>query len=237
MAKLSQHAENAYVGMRCGIMDQYAAAAALEGSALLLDCRSLQVRQVPVPDHAMVVVMDTGSRRGLTGSTYNERRASCEAAVRALSALKPGLRALRDVDDALLQAGRERLDATTYARAAHVVAESLRPRAMAKAFEKGDLETAGRLMDESHASLRDLYEVSSPELDLITELARAHPACYGARLTGAGFGGCAVALVRTSAAADFVAEVAAAYRARRPDLSSSALFGCRPSAGARLVGT
>ncbi len=237
MAKLSQHAENAYVGMRCGIMDQYAAAAALEGSALLLDCRSLQVRQVPVPDHAMVVVMDTGSRRGLTGSTYNERRASCEAAVRALSALKPGLRALRDVDDALLQAGRERLDATTYARAAHVVAESLRPRAMAKAFEKGDLETAGRLMDESHASLRDLYEVSSPELDLITELARAHPACYGARLTGAGFGGCAVALVRTSAAADFAAEVAAAYRARRPDLSSSALFGCRPSAGARLVGT
>src|SRR6185295_4371759 len=116
------------------------------------------------------------------------------------------------------------------------VAESQRPRAMAKAFEIGDLETAGRLMDDSHASLRDLYEVSSPELDVMTDLARAHPACHGARLTGAGFGGCAVALVRTRDAESFVTEVAAAYRQRRPDLSESALFGCRPSAGARLVG-
>ena len=106
---------------------------------------------------------------------------------------------------------------------------------MAKAFEIGDLEAAGRLMDESHRSLRDLYEVSSPELDLMTELARAHPACYGARLTGAGFGGCAVALVRTEAAESFVREVAAAYRGRRPDLDRSALFGCRPSAGARIA--
>ena len=236
MAQISQHAENDYVGLSCGIMDQYAAAAALEGTALLLDCRSLEARPVPVPDHAMVVVMDTGSRRGLTSSTYNERRASCEKAVRALSALRPGLRALRDVDEALLRSGKDRLDAITYARAAHVVAESQRPRAMAKAFEIGDLETAGRLMDDSHASLRDLYEVSSPELDLITELARAHPACHGARLTGAGFGGCAVALVRTRAADAFVAEVTAAYRKQRPDLSSSALFGCRPSAGARIVG-
>ncbi|HVQ30438.1 MAG TPA: galactokinase, partial [Vicinamibacteria bacterium] len=197
MARLSQHAENDYVGLSCGIMDQYAAAATLEGSALLLDCRSLEARPVPVPDHAMVVVMDTGSRRGLAFSTYNERRASCETAVRALAALKPGLRALRDVDEELLEAGRGLLDALTHARAAHVVAESQRPRAMAKAFEIGDLETAGRLMDDSHASLRDLYEVSSPELDVMTELARAHPACHGARLTGAGFGGCAVALVRT----------------------------------------
>jgi len=235
MARLSQQAENDYVGLSCGIMDQYAAAAALEGTALLLDCRSLEARPVPIPDHAMVVVMDTGSRRGLAFSTYNERRASCDTAVRALSHLRPGLRALRDVDEALLQAGRERLDDTTYARAAHVVAESQRPRAMAKAFEIGDLETAGKLMDTSHASLRDLYEVSSPELDTMTELARAHPACYGARLTGAGFGGCAVALVRTQAADAFVAEVAKAYSARRPDLVQSALFSCRPSAGARLV--
>lgn len=235
MARLSQEAENAYVGLSCGIMDQYAAAAALEGTALLLDCRSLEARPVPVPDHAMVVVMDTGSRRGLAFSTYNERRASCEAAVRGLSALRPGLRALRDVDEALLQSGRDRLDAITYARAAHVVAENQRPRAMARAFEIGDLEAAGRLMDESHRSLRDLYEVSSAELDLMTELARSHPACHGARLTGAGFGGCAVALVRTEAAESFVREVAAAYRERRPDLGRSALFGCRPSAGARIA--
>ena len=235
MAKLCQHAENDYVGLSCGIMDLYAAADASEGTALLLDCRSLEARPVPVPDHALVVVMDTGSRRGLAGSTYNERRASCEAAVRALSPLRPGLRALRDVDEAMLRAGRDRLDAITYARAAHVVAEIQRPRAMAKAFEIGDLDTAGRIMNDSHASLRDLYEVSSPELDLMTELARAHPACYGARLTGAGFGGCAVALVRTRAGDEFVTEVAAAYRERRPDLSNSALFGCRPSAGARLV--
>ena len=234
MAKVCQHAENAYVGVSCGLMDQFAVATAREGAAVLLDCRSLEARPVPLPGGVVVVVMDTGSRRGLAGSAYNERRASCEAAVRALGTLRPGLRALRDVDEELLQAGRELLDPTTWARAAHVVTENTRPPALAQAFERGDLVAAGRLMNASHASLRDLYDVSSPELDLVTDLARAHPACLGARLTGAGFGGCAVALVHAEGAADFVTSVTVVYRAQRPDLPSS-LFACRPAAGARLL--
>jgi galactokinase len=234
MAKVCQRAENVYAGVSCGLMDQFTSATAREGTALLLDCRSLDARSVSLPRDTVVVIMDTGSRRGLAGSAYNERRASCEGAVRALRTLRPGLRALRDADEELLRAGRELLDPTARARAAHVVGENARPLALAQAFEQGDLVEAGRLMNDSHASLRDLYEVSSPELDLITGLARAHPACLGARLTGAGFGGCAVALVRAEGATDFVASVGAAYRSRRPDLRSS-FFACRPSAGARLL--
>jgi galactokinase len=234
MAKICQRAENVYAGVSCGIMDQFTSATARDGAALLLDCRSLDARSVALPGDVAVVVMDTGSRRGLAGSAYNERRASCDTAVRALRTLRPGLRALRDADEELLRAGRDLLDPTTRARAAHVVAENARPLAVAQAFEQGDLVKAGRLMSDSHASLRDLYEVSSPELDSVTDLAREHPACLGARLTGAGFGGCAVALVRANGAADFLARVGAAYRSRRPDLPSS-FFGCRPSAGARLV--
>jgi galactokinase len=234
MAQLCRRAEDAYVGVSCGLMDQYTAAAARAGTALLLDCRSLEARPVSLPDRAAVVVMDTGSRRSLAGSAYNERRASCARAVSALAKLKPGLHALRDVDEGLLHAGRELMDHVTYSRAAHVVAENLRPVAMAQALERSDLVTAGRLMDASHASLRDLYAVSSPELDLITDLARSHPACFGARLTGAGFGGCAVALVRSSDAAEFVSKVGEAYGVKRPDLQP-ALFACRPAAGARLM--
>jgi galactokinase len=234
MAKLAQRAENEYVGMNCGLMDQLAAAVSAEGSALLLDCRSLDMRVVSIPAGATVVVMDTGARRALTASAYNERRASCQAATKALAALRPGLRALRDVDEGLLEAGRDRLDATTWRRARHVVAENQRPFALAAAFAKGDLLAAGRLMNESHASLRDLYEVSSPELDLVTELARRHEGCLGARLTGAGFGGCAVALVRVDHAPRFIADMTAAYSRERPSLPG-AFFACRPQAGARLL--
>lgn len=236
MARHCQRAENAYVGMNCGLMDQYASAAARAGAALLLDCRSLEARAVPLPEEAAVVIMDTGSRRGLAGSAYNERRAACESAVRALATLRPDIRALRDVDQALIEQGRSLLDTVTYSRAAHVVAENFRPVAMAEALQRGDLPAAGELMNASHASLRDLYAVSSPELDLMTDLARGHPACLGARLTGAGFGGCAVALVRSREAADFASRVGAAYRAERPDLPC-ALFACSPAAGARLIDT
>jgi galactokinase len=234
MARLAQRAENAYVGVSCGLMDQYAAAAARDGSALLLDCRSLEARIVTVPEEVRVVILDTGVRRGLAASAYNERRGACEAALLALQGLRAGLRALRDVDDALLEAGRTRLDATTFRRAAHVVAEIRRPVGMAEALARGQLEAAGRLMNDSHASLRDLYEVSSPELDRLTELARAHPACLGARLTGAGFGGCAVALVRSGGTRDFVASLQSAWTRERPDLPGK-VFSCRPSGGARLL--
>ena len=234
MARLGQLAENEFVGMNCGIMDQYVVSCAEADAAVLLDCRSLEARAVPIPAAATVVVMDTGVARSLVGSEYNERRASCEAAVRALAGRVPSVRALRDVDRAQLERAAGRLDDTSFRRAAHVVDENWRPVRMAEALTAGDLERAGVIMNDSHASLRDLYEVSSRELDLITGLARAHPACYGARMTGAGFGGCAVALVRTEAAPRFVDEVCRRYG----DLGEArgTLYVCRPVAGARVLG-
>jgi galactokinase len=235
MAKLAQRAETEYVGVSCGLMDQYASAAARPGCALLLDCRSLEARPVPVPPAATIVIMDSGARRTLAGSAYNDRRSACAKAVEALQALRPEIRSLRDVDEPLVVEGRDRLDETVFLRALHVVHENRRPVLFSEALDRGDLAAAGKLMNESHESLRDLYEVSSPELDLLTDLARAHRACFGARLTGAGFGGCAVALVKSELAADFVSAVETGYRSRRPDLSGT-FFAGRPSTGARLLG-
>jgi galactokinase len=234
MAKLGQRVEGEFVGVKGGMMDQYTAVFGREGHALLLDCRTLEAGVVLLPDAAAVVVMDTGAPRSLAASAYNERSRSCRRAVEAIRSLDPRVRALRDVDPALLERARGRMGEIEHRRAQHVVAEMQRPLAMAEAMRQGDLAAAGRLMDESHASLRELYEVSSAELDLFTELARRHPACFGARLTGAGFGGCAIALVEAAAAADFAAEVHAGYRAR-VELPSAA-FVCRPVAGARLLG-
>jgi galactokinase len=233
MARLGQKAENAYVGMNCGIMDQFASAACESGSALLLDCRSLETLPVPVPAAAAVVVMDTGARRSLAASAYNERRAACERVVEAIARARPGTRALRDVSAAELEAARATLDPTDARRASHVVAEIARPAALAEAFRQGDLVAAGRLMDDSHASLRDLYQVSCDELDLVTALARRQASCYGARMTGAGFGGCAIALVDARGVASFCEAVLAGYRASF-DLPA-ALYPCRPAAGARLL--
>ena len=233
MAKLGQKAENAYVGMNCGIMDQFASAACQEGMALLLDCRTLETQPVPVPARAAVVVMDTGARRELAGSAYNDRRAACERVVAELSRSQRDVRALRDVSLSQLEAARDRLDPVDFKRARHVVPENRRPVEMADALAHDDLAKAGRLMNESHFSLRDLYEVSSEELDLITELARQQPSCHGARMTGAGFGGCGVALVDASAVDAFCAAVLPAYR-KRVDLPA-ALYACRPVAGARLL--
>jgi galactokinase len=233
MAPLCQQVENEFVGMPCGLMDQLASAASREGSATLLDCRSLETTFVPVPAAAAVVVMDTGVRRALVQSAYAERRAACEAAVTVLRTGAPQVRALRDVDQPMLDAARARLDPVVFQRASHVVAENVRPPAMAAALGANDLAAAGRLMNDSHVSLRDLYEVSCPELDLVCELARGHPACFGARMTGAGFGGCAVALVRREGGEAFVREIEQVYRARGP--SGEPFFVTRPGGGARVV--
>jgi len=233
MARLGQLAENRYVGMNCGIMDQFASAACQAGHALLLDCRTLETRPVAVPGAAAVVVMDTGARRSLAASAYNDRRAACERVVAELAKTRPEIRALRDVTRDELEAAAPRLDATELKRARHVVDEIARPKALAAAFASGDLAAAGRLMNDSHKSLRELYEVSCEELDLVSALARRQPSCYGARMTGAGFGGCAVALVSADDVADFSAEVLHGYQATF-DLPA-ALYPCRPVAGARLV--
>jgi galactokinase len=233
MALLGQRVEREWIGVQGGVMDQYTATMGREGHALLLDCRSLTSSAVSFPEAAVVVVMDTGAPRTLAGSAYNERSASCSAAVEVLRSKDPEIRALRDIDLQRLENTRDRLDDTTYRRARHVVLENERPQAMADALAYGDLEAAGGLMNDSHFSLRDLYEVSSFELDLFTELAREHPACYGARLTGAGFGGCAIALVAAEGAEEFMAATHARYR-EQVDLESS-IFACRPESGARLL--
>ncbi|HQN96600.1 MAG TPA: galactokinase [Thermoanaerobaculales bacterium] len=233
MARLGQRVEGEFVGVKGGMMDQYTAVFGRAGHALLLDCRTLEAEPVPLPEAAVVVVMDTGAPCSLAGSAYNDRSRSCRLAVEAIRTLAPEVRALRDVDEGLLEVARGRMGEVELKRARHVVAESRRPLAMAEALRRGDLAAAGRLMNDSHASLRELYEVSSAELDLFTELARRHPACHGARLTGAGFGGCAIALVEAGGAEAFMVEVHAGYR-ERFDLPS-AVFVCRPSSGARLL--
>jgi galactokinase len=233
MAQLGQKAENDFVGVNCGLMDQMASAVSQSGCALLLDCRSLDTEAVTLPMEATIVVMDTGSRRSLAASTYNDRRASCERAVEILRSVHPDIRALRDVDRTLLESVRSLMDNITFRRAVHVVEENLRPRDLAAALQEGNFELAGHLMNASHASLRDLYGVSGKELNLITDLARRHPGCFGARLTGAGFGGCAVALVDTETAEAFIDHVHASYTAL-VNLPSE-FFACSPVDGAHLM--
>jgi galactokinase len=227
MARLAQRAENEWVGVNCGIMDQLISAAGERDHALLIDCRSLDTRAVPLPAGSSVVVLDTTTRRGLVDSAYNERRSQCEAAARFF-----GVRALRDVDLATSSARSSELDPVTRRRARHVVTENARTLAAADALSSGDLRTVGALMNESHVSLRDDFEVSRRELDEMVRIAGAQPGCYGARMTGAGFGGCAVALVEAARAEDFVRAVARDYQ--NAVGLTPAIYLCAAAAGASL---
>lgn len=213
-ARLAQRAENEFVGVRSGIMDQLASACARAGHAMLVDFRSLDIEHVPLPTAVAVVVMDTGIRRSLTNSDYNERRAACERAVAGLQQTGAEVRSLRDATNEMLDAAAARLDDVALDCARHVVAENTRPARLRDALLTGDCAAAGAVMDESHRSLRNLFRVSSSHLDVACEIARAQAACYGARMTGAGFGGCAIALVRADAVADFIARALPAYEAR-----------------------
>lgn len=227
MARLAQRAENAWVGVNCGIMDQLISAAGEADHALLIDCRSLETWAVPIPERAAVVVLDTATRRGLVDSAYNERRRQCEEAARFF-----GVRVLRDVDEAAVAARADRLDDTIRRRARHVISENARTVAAAGALEGGDVARVGELMNESHESLRDDFEVSRGELDTVVELAQRRDECFGARMTGAGFGGCAVALVERSGAQEFARSIARDYEAAtglRP-----AVYVCTATGGASL---
>ncbi|HOS80188.1 MAG TPA: galactokinase [Anaerolineae bacterium] len=200
LALLGQHAENTYVGVNCGIMDQMISACGRSGHALLLDTRTLERRYIPLPDDIAIVVADSCVRRSLAGSEYNVRRAQCEQAVRLLrDAGLEGIQALRDVTPEQLQDHAAALPPAILRRARHVVTENARVQATVAALQEGDLETVGELLKEGHLSLRDDYEVSAPELDLLAETAWEVPGCYGARLTGAGFGGCIIALAQVEA--------------------------------------
>lgn len=233
LARLCQRAENEYVGVRCGIMDQMASLWGQEGHAILLDCRSLAVERVPIPPGVAIVVADTLVRRELAASEYNRRRRECEEAVRLLSAHLPGIRALRDVSPEDLDRFGHHLPPVLLRRARHVVHSNARVLRAVAAFRAGDLETVGQAMRQSHISLRDDYEVSSPELDTLAEAAWEVPGCWGARLTGAGFGGCIVALVAEEAVPELARHLEEVYQARfgrRPVVTV-----CRASDGARTV--
>ena len=231
-ARIAQQAEHEFAGVACGIMDQLVVAAAKEGSALLIDCRSLDTRDVPIPAAARFVAFDSGVHRELASSAYNDRRASCERVVAALQKRDRWVRALRDADDAMLAAVASSLNPVDVRRASHVVAENRRPLEMATALAAGDLGRAGRLMMHSHASLRDLYDVSLPELDALVELSIEQPGCSGARLTGAGFGGSVVALVEDGSVERVMSSVEAGYEERFG--RSTTGFVCRPAAGVAI---
>src|SRR5436309_2349398 len=228
MAKLARRAENEWVGVGCGIMDPLIIGAGREGHATLIDCRSLEMRPAPLPRGTVVAVLDTSTRRELTGSAYNERRAQCEEAARAL-----GVKALRDVTSSELEARGSVLSGAGRRRARHIVTENARTLEAAEAMKAGDARRLGRLMNESHASMRDDFEISTPMLDAMVECAQAAVGCDGARMTGGGFGGCVVALMDEAAAPAFLDAVGRSY-SERTGLTPSPYLG-RPEGGTSLA--
>ncbi|WP_420630252.1 galactokinase [Candidatus Leptofilum sp.] len=233
MAKLSQLAENKWVGMNCGIMDQMISAAGEAGHALLIDCRSLETQLVPLPpapdgSGTAVVILDTTTRRGLVDSAYNERRQQCEAAAAYF-----GVPTLRDVSISKFLAEADNLEPLTRRRAKHVITENLRTLNAAKAMQNADAPLLGQLMNESHISMRDDFEITNDELNVMAEAAQAQPCCFGARMTGGGFAGCAVALVHEEMVADFVTAVSQKYQ-QQTNLSPK-IYVCQPSPGASVV--
>lgn len=214
LALLAQGAENNFVGVQCGIMDQFISALGQRDHALLIDCRELNARPVPLPHDAKVVICDSSVRHAHGTSGYNERRAQCEEAVRILKGPMPKISALRDVTLDDLARYADMLPPVVLKRARHVVSENARVLESVAALEIGDYERFGQLMNESHTSMRDDYEITVPPIDTLVELARAVPGCYGSRMTGGGFGGCTVSLVTASSVEQFQRDVAQAYKAQ-----------------------
>ena len=228
MARLGQRAENEWVGVNCGIMDQMISAAGRDGHALLLDCRSLEYELVPLPAGTSMMVLDTGTRRGLVDSAYNERRSQCEAA-----ATHFGVVALRDVTGDEFAARENELDQVARRRARHVISENERTVEAAASMRAGDSVGLGELMNASHESLQLDFEVSSDALDTMVRCARRHPECLGARMTGAGFGGCAVALAPAEGAAGLAAAVVEEYQSATGHQPSA--YVCAATDGAAAV--
>jgi galactokinase len=233
LVKLSQRAENQYAGAMCGIMDQFIAGFGHAGNALMLDCRSLEFQLLPISGEARLVICNSMVKHDLAAGEYNARRAECAAAVSALQASHPEVRALRDATVPMLEQARERMSEVVYRRARHVITEDDRVLRAAEALREHRLGDFGKLMFESHRSLRDDYEVSAPELDLLVDLAAKQPKLIGARMTGGGFGGCTVNLVESDAVDSFRQEIASQYTretGRTPDV-----FVCTPAEGAQEI--
>lgn len=214
VAKLCQRSENTFVGAQVGIMDQFVSCLGKAGHALLLDCRSLQFELISIPADVRLVICNTMVKHALASGEYNRRRAECDEGVRTLSKWYPSIRALRDVSRDQLQNVAAELPETIYKRCCHVVSENQRVLDGSRALAAGDLRQFGELMRASHNSLRDLYEVSCAELDLMVEAAEGLPGYYGGRMTGGGFGGCTVNLVSAAEASGFAEEVRRRYRSK-----------------------
>ena len=235
LARLCQRAENEFVGVMCGIMDQTICAMGRAGHALLLDCRDLSIQHVPLPPGYAVIAADTRVERSLAASAYNERRAQCGEAVRFLQSRDPSIAALRDVTPAFLKQHAQDLPGEIRKRARHVVNENARVLESVEALKRGDVEQFGRAMIASHHSLREDYEVSCRQLDVMVEAALRIEGVAGARMTGAGFGGCTVSLVREDAVERFLDEVPERYKSATG--LEPAVYVCQAAAGASAIRT
>ncbi len=229
LALLCQRAENEFVGMNCGIMDQFVSALGQRDHALLIDCRSLDYQPVPLPSGAAIVVADTRKQRGLVDSEYNTRRRECEEGVRILRRHLPQVQSLRDVSPDQFAEYEGVLPENVRQRCRHIVYENERVLKAAAALQAGDVAAFGQLMNESHLSLRDDYQVSCAELDIMAEAAWKVDGVYGSRMTGAGFGGCTVSLVAEGAIEDFRSQVAETYE--RATGIAPQIYVCRAEDG------
>jgi len=232
-ALLGQKAENQYVGVNCGIMDQFASACGVENKLLILDCRSLEWKTLSLPKNVSLVIADTTVRRKLTSGEYNKRRNACEEAVRLLKRVLPDIQSLKDVSVEKFNQLAYQLPDEVEKRARHVVEEISRSNQAEMLLEAGDIQSFGKLMNECHVSLRDLYEVSCPELNVMVNAAQSLDGCYGARLTGAGFGGCTINLVNVAKVEEFTAQLSVIYESNtglHPEI-----YICQAAPGAGLV--
>jgi galactokinase len=233
LARLCRRAENEFVGARVGIMDQFVSLCGQKDHALLLDCRSLTFEPLAIPDSVKLVISNTMVKHELASGEYNHRRADCEEAVRRLSTVLPGIRALRDVNLEQLEKHKGLMTDVIYKRALHIVSENARVQDAAAALRAGDIDRFGKRMAESHRSLRDLYEVSCMELDLMVDLAYQQKGVHGARMTGGGFGGATINLVDARFAGEFKEKIAKAYQHETGLLPQ--IYICKPAEGAGAV--
>jgi galactokinase len=233
IAKLCQRAENDFVGMRCGVMDQYIACCGVAGHALLIDCRSLASRHVVIAPNLRLVIANSGVRHQHAGGEYNLRREACEEGVRLLSRHLAPIKALRDVTPEQLEAKRRRLPDLIYRRCRHIVTENARVLEAERALEAGDFVACGRAMNASHVSMRNDFEITCPEVDMLVGLAQTVEGVYGSRMTGGGFGGCTVSLVEASAVDKASQILTDGYRIATG--LDTEIFVCAPSDGAGLV--
>jgi galactokinase len=233
IAQLCQQAENDFVGMRCGVMDQYISCCGVAGHALLIDCRSLESRNVAIAPNLRLLIADSRVRHQHAGGEYNLRREACEEGVRLLSRTLGPIQALRDVTPKQLEAKRRKLPELIYRRCRHIVTENARVLEAERALEARDFVACGRAMNASHLSMRDDFEITCPEVDMLAGLAQTVKGVYGSRMTGGGFGGCTISLVEAGAVDQASQILTDGYRiAMGRDVD---IYVCTPSDGAQLI--